>query len=29
VQEDGQKAKQAAQQIKKDKKINNDLADFL
>ena len=29
IQEDSQKAKQAAQQIKKDKKINNDMASFL
>ncbi|MFZ2151206.1 MAG: hypothetical protein WAZ12_02460 [Candidatus Absconditicoccaceae bacterium] len=29
VQEDNQKAKQASQQIKKDKKINNDMANFL
>lgn len=29
IQEDNQKAKQAAQQIKKDKKINNDMANFL
>ncbi len=29
VQEDGQKAKQASQQIKKDKKTNNDIANFL
>ncbi|MEI8253819.1 MAG: hypothetical protein WCG25_09020 [bacterium] len=29
IQEDGQKAKQVGQQIKKDKKINNDMANFL
>ena len=29
VQEDSQKAKQASQQIKKDKKTNNDMANFL
>ena len=29
IQEDSQKAKQAAQQIKKDKKVNNDIANFL